>query len=86
MKATTIHINALGEVTNPISANGFRLEDDHGAWVEARVVDGSLRFEFHGREQKIDSRTLEPVRWLAPDGRCESCTRLTPDEVTGHEG
>jgi hypothetical protein len=25
----------------------------------------------------------EKVTWLAPDGRCASCTRMTPDEVTG---
>lgn len=23
----------------------------------------------------------KPVEWLAPDGRCGECTRLTPDEV-----
>ena len=84
MKATTIHINALGEVTNPISAHGFRLEDAHGDWIEARVIDGELRVLTGGRYfcYQCDAR----VRWLAPDGRCESCTQLTPDEVTGHEG
>ncbi len=49
MKATTIHINALGEVTNPISAQGFRLEDAHGDWIEARVIDGELRVLTGGR-------------------------------------
>lgn len=24
------------------------------------------------------------VNWLAPDGRCAKCTRMTPDEVGGY--
>lgn len=27
----------------------------------------------------------EKVDWLAPDGRCGDCTRLTPEEVVGGE-
>ena len=23
------------------------------------------------------------VKWLAPDGRCDQCTRLTPEEIRG---
>lgn len=26
---------------------------------------------------------LKPVLWLAPDGRCKSCTRCTPEDITG---
>ena len=25
----------------------------------------------------------EEVKWLADDGRCKDCTRLTPEEVEG---
>lgn len=45
MKSQTIHGNPLGEVVNPSSAIGFRLEDDHGNWIEARVIAGLLRVD-----------------------------------------
>lgn len=77
MKATSININALGEVYNPISAQGFRLEDDHGAWIEARVVDGRLSVAQCARCYECDQVT----KWLAPDSRCHRCTRLVPSEV-----
>jgi len=25
---------------------------------------------------------FKPVKWLAPDSRCCSCTRCTPEEIT----
>ena len=46
MKAQTMHTNVFGTVINPTSATGFRLEDDHGAWVEANVVDGVLKVDY----------------------------------------
>lgn len=43
MKAQTIHHNPFGDVINQCSACGFRLEDDNGGWIEARVVNGELQ-------------------------------------------
>ena len=65
MKATTRHTNVFGTVINQSSANGFRLEDDHGAWIEANIVDGYLVIEGRLGETVIDCRTLEPV--------CQKC-------------
>lgn len=36
MKIETIHINACGEVTNPITAQGIRVTDDEGNALEVR--------------------------------------------------
>lgn len=36
MKLLTIHSNAHGDVLNPSSATGFRVEDDAGRWLELK--------------------------------------------------
>lgn len=40
MKTSTIHTSALGDVVNPSSATGFRVEDIHGCVVELRSESG----------------------------------------------
>ncbi len=40
MKIQTIHTNTMGEVVNPSSATGIRVEDDHGNALEVRGTSG----------------------------------------------
>lgn len=67
MKAQTHHTNLFGTVTNPSTATGFTLEDDHGGRVEANVVDGKLVIEYRGVELSDDDLT---IAYLI--GRCEN--------------
>lgn len=60
MKAATIHVNEFGDLINPTSAVGFRLEDDNGMWIEARIVEGKL--------------TLDGIYALANFGANAQCT------------
>lgn len=77
MKAQTMHTNVFGTVTNPSSANGFRLEDDHGGWVEANIVDGLLVVEYRMGDVTYEAKSLNPV--------CKKC-REPLDTVTDTEG
>lgn len=61
MKAQTHHTNVFGTVTNPSTATGFTLEDDHGGRVEANVVDGLLVVEYVSAELTYTQRNLDPV-------------------------
>lgn len=42
MKLLTIHSNIHGDVLNPSSATGFRVEDDAGRWLEVRQCGDSF--------------------------------------------
>lgn len=99
MRIQTIHANALGDVLNESSATGFRITDDRGNVAElrndmtVRVNGATYSVEYladiaHAlRLAPIRKQTCyqcdQDVTWLAPDGRCASCTRTTPAEVTG---
>lgn len=100
MKIQTIHKNACGEVLNPVSAVGFRVEDDNGRVLEVRISDGMVTIQTQGsiinaeflpqllQMFERDMSCYEcglPVKWLAPDSRCGNCTQVTVDEVRGHD-
>ena len=99
MKTSTIHTHPMGDVLNPTSATGFRIEESHGRIVELRTETGrallhvgrhvvTVQFIADMLEQQVrgDKTCYEcgkPAKWLAPDSRCGDCTRLTADEVRG---
>lgn len=66
MKAQTYNTNALGTVVNPSSATGFRLEDDHGNWIEAKVVEGKLLVDL-GRPLSRQQDFMEPLPLEYPE-------------------
>jgi hypothetical protein len=76
MKSETIHVNACGEVRNASTAAGFYLEDDHGRWIEARLVDGVLKVDYG---VPLSPPTLDEFVATAPRHRPVTCDLFGPE-------
>jgi hypothetical protein len=63
----------------------YRVGRSSSAWIEcAAILDTTpVQLGLFSRVRSLCYQCLKPSEWLAPDGRCSSCTRCTLSEIVG---
>ena len=80
----SLDVNAIDELLRFVSPVQFsRLRDARATIPEFDSMFNAVMDLLPVENPQICYQCDKAVKWLAPDGRCDQCTRLTPEEIRG---